>query len=246
KERLLQFRSSAKLLAWLELPARLAARAEKARAGAAQQGRPPSGEVVTDMLIAVATAIVQDMPLRAANLASIAIAGPNAHLWLPTRHREETYLLFTPDETKTEVTIEGVLTPATVELIRLWLEHYRPLLASAVCAAPDNPHLFPAAGQGHRHPSLLNQRFKQRCRKVGGFTLNLQCGRHLAGKLILDEEPHSMGLVSALLDHKSDLTTRRFYAEVDKLIAQRRYHAILAERKSALAGRPRLRWRTSP
>src|SRR5690606_7935232 len=104
------------------------------------------------------------------------------------------YPLFKPSETKTDEAIEGLLAPATVELIRLWLEHYRPLLASAVGAAPDNPHLFPAAGQGHRHPSLLNERFKARCKKVGGFVLNLHCGRHLAGKIILDEEPHSMGL----------------------------------------------------
>jgi len=61
--------------------------------------------------------------------------------------------------------------------------------------------------------------------------------RHLAAKVILDEDPSAMALVQVMLGHLWIKTTESYYAEVNKIIAQRRWQALLsAGARKAMAG----------
>jgi hypothetical protein len=56
------------------------------------------------------------------------------------------------------------------------------------------------------------------------------------GKIILDQDPSAMALVQEVLGHKRIKTTQSYYAEVSKIIAQRRYiHLLEAQSRKALA-----------
>ena len=65
--------------------------------------------------------------------------------------------------------------------------------------------------------------------------IDLHVMRHLAAKVILDQDPSAMALVQEVLGHKKIDTTRAYYAEVCGLVAQSRYLELLdrATRKMA-------------
>jgi integrase len=64
-------------------------------------------------------------------------------------------------------------------------------------------------------------------KKYCGLNLCLHVMRHLAGKIILDQDPSAMALVQEILGHKRIKTTQSYYAEVSKIVAQRRYIHLL-------------------
>lgn len=73
-------------------------------------------------------------------------------------------------------------------------------------------------------------------KKYCGLDLCLHVMRHLAGKIILDQDPSAMSLVQELLGHKKLRTTQFYYAEVSKIVAQRRYiHLLERQARQVLA-----------
>jgi len=62
-----------------------------------------------------------------------------------------------------------------------------------------------------------------------GFKMTEHQFRHLAAKIILDEEPGAYPLLSQLLGHTSLKTAMRFYADLDTTRAAR-HHGMLLER----------------
>ncbi|SEB05698.1 hypothetical protein [Rubrimonas cliftonensis] len=129
--------------------------------------------------------------------------------------------------------------PQTVALLKIYIRDFLPIAQKSVGAAPDNVHLWPgAAGQpaeeggyapglGYLAKDKINQRFRQHLWKHAKLRLCLHVMRHLAGKIILDQDPSAMSLVQHLLGHTKIATTQSYYAEVSQLIAQRRYLHLL-------------------
>jgi integrase len=73
-------------------------------------------------------------------------------------------------------------------------------------------------------------------KKHCGLDLCLHVMRHLAGKIILDQDPSAMSLVQEILAHKRLRTTQSYYAEVSKIVAQRRYvHLLERQARQVLA-----------
>jgi integrase len=126
---------------------------------------------------------------------------------------------------KSQLTVE--LTPQAAEVVQHFVEHFRPWLMVNVGSAPDNPHLFPAGGQGYRDGALLNKGFVDRNRKIGGFLLNMHVQRHLTAFVILTQDPTAMDIVQKVLGHRNRRTTERYYAQIDNILAQQRYHELL-------------------
>jgi integrase len=151
-----------------------------------------------------------------------AFEGDRARLTIPARY------------VKNKKQIDGELTPEAAEIVHFFIKHFRPVLMKAVGASVRNPYLFPAAGGKHRTGTQLNDIFTRRNWKVGGFVLNIHCQRHVCAKLILDDDPTQMELVRILLDHKSIKTTERFYSRINKVIALRQFHDLVARRRREL------------
>ncbi|MFO8080789.1 MAG: hypothetical protein R6V07_10815, partial [Armatimonadota bacterium] len=119
---------------------------------------------------------------------------------------------------------------------------YRPVCMTHANADPDNEHLFPGAeswrkekgqgggyaqGFGYITKEKLNNTFAKHMLKYCMLHMDLHVMRHLAGKIILDQDPSAMSLVQEILGHKKVETTRAYYAEVCQLVAQRRYLDLL-------------------
>jgi integrase len=223
-ERLAQFRDPAKLAAWFETPDRLWERMQ----AVTRRGVPPSPEEINDAIVCVLYQVtVGGCPIRRANLASLRIVGPKRNLLLPERKGQCGQIRIEWWETKNKKELLVELTPHAAEVIHHFIQCFRPKLMINVGSAPDNPYLFPAGGQGHRDGTLLNAAFVDRNRKIGGFLLNVHVQRHLTAFIILKQDPNGMDVVQKILGHRKRETTMRYYAQVDDIVAQQKYHELL-------------------
>jgi hypothetical protein len=232
KERLHQFNDDVKLYNWFVMPEILWERSE----ALVKAQRTPTLEDIGDMMVCVLHRIIRCAPMRRENLAELRCTGPGRNVILPTNKGGVGHMHVDWQEVKNNVNLDAELDVDAVAAIRRWLDVYRPALAKAVGSDDENHFLFPAAGAAHRAGSLLNAPFVDRNLKIGGFHLNLHCSRHLAAKIILDQDPRAMPLVQNLLSHKNMETTQRYYAEVNKIIAQRAFHQLLEAKLLSLKG----------
>ena len=76
-------------------------------------------------------------------------------------------------------------------------------------------------------PSHFQKRISARIRKETGLEAHLHLFRHLAGKLILDQDPKAHGLVQRVLGHKHISTTMGFYTGLETARAMQHYQAIV-------------------
>jgi integrase len=180
-------------------------------------------------------------PMRRSNIARLRIAGENPHIQLPVGPGEGT-LYLPANEMKNLRALHVRIDADTVEMIREFVEVFRPISMEHAKAHPENEHLFPGGcgirkergpdkgyseGFGYFTLSKLNNTFKKHLGKHSMINVDLQVMRHLAGKVILDQDPSAMGLVQEILAHKKIETTRAYYAEVCGLVAQARYLDLL-------------------
>ena len=235
-KRLKQFNDSLTLLRWYDVLRILWERCE----AVVRSKRVPKPEDINDMIVAVLHAITRCCPLRRENLAALRLDGSGASLTLPPNGKGRGYIFIPGAMTKNKDDIHVELTPEAVAMIRFYIEHFRPALMRAVGADPANPYLFPMRGTDHRSGELLNRHFRERNWKYGRFVLNVHCQRHLCAKIILDQDVTKMALVQQLLDHKSIEVTQAYYAEVNKIFAQRVFHAMLESKRLELIKELRL------
>lgn len=230
-ERLRAFTDPVVLHAWFELPYTLLHEMERV----ARAGGPRTLEQCGDAIVAVVYAITLCCPARRNNLACLTIAGPHPGIWLPPTGKGAGRLHVDWSQVKNRTTLHAELDAFAVKVIGLWLRAFRPAFARMVGAAADNPYLFPAKGNGHRAPELLNKAFVDRNRRAG-FVLNLHCQRHLCAKVILDQDPTKMELVRQLLGHRNIRTTERYYADVSAILVQREFHRLLEAHRQSIYG----------
>lgn len=194
-------------------------------------------------------------PLRRENLARFRAFGDDRHLILPLGEGEGR-LHIPAGEVKNEIEITVSIDAETVAMLKTYIERFLPVAQRTAGASPGNPHLFPGAqrakedgtlypeGFGYFTESKLNTVFHRHVTRFCTLDINLHLMRHLAGKIILDIDPSAMSLVKEILGHKRLSTTESYYAEVNAIIAQRRYMELLdAGTRRALASR---RFRIGP
>ncbi|WP_026988477.1 site-specific integrase [Fodinicurvata fenggangensis] len=222
KERLRQFNDPLAIVTWYNLPECLVTEA-KTRLARSDKDL----EAMNLALVAVLHRILRCAPLRRRNLAGLRISGPSPQVTLPPAGRGKGRITIEAEQVKNERQIDIELDQEAVSLLRWWIQEVRPLLARSVGAAPDNVFLFPAQGDQHRAKELLNYHFRKTNERHGGFRMNLHLARHLTAKILLDSDPAQMDLVQNLLGHKSRRVTESYYAEVQQILVQRRWHEIL-------------------
>lgn len=229
-----QFRNPMTLLAWFRMPETLIAEAKRLLA---KPGREQEGCV--RVISALCHLLLRDVPLRRGDLGPLSIVGDDRTLILPPGRGGTGRIVLTT--AKTGVAIDRPLSERTTAVLRWWITKLRPAFIRRLGADPASPYLFPAAGtvKPYRDEAMLNRGFQADNQKHGGFRLNLHAMRHLVGKVILDADPSQIDLVRHMLTHESVETTRRYYAEVDEILAQRKIHEILADAERGLARRTR-------
>ncbi len=238
------FSDPSQLRRWFEAPSVLWALACKPIAA----GRRPTISHVALARSALIARIGQYVvPARRANFARLRHDGDNRHLLLPSGEREGT-LRIPANEGKTLREIHVQIDPETVRMLKYYIKNFLPVARDHAGAEKGNPHLFPGAGGkevqdggyasgfGYHTKTKLNGTFKKHLKKYCGLNLCMHVMRHLAGKIIVDQDPSAMSLVQEILGHKTVKTTQAYYAEVSKLVAQRRYvHLLEKQSRRVLA-----------
>lgn len=229
-----QFTNALTLLAWFRMPDTLIDAAKRLLAA---PGREQEGLV--RVISALCHLILRDVPLRRGDLGPLTIAGDDRTVLLPPGRGGVGKIVLTT--AKTGTSIDRPLSPKTTAILRWWIAELRPDFVRHLGADVASPYLFPSAGtvKPYRDEGMLNAAFQRDNEKFGGFRLNLHAMRHLVGKIILDEDPSQIDLVRRMLTHESAETTRRYYAEIDEILMQRKVHEILADAERGVAGRTR-------
>jgi integrase len=197
----------------------------------AERGTPRRGAVM--MEIAVAIAILQNVPLRIANLAGLRL---DRHLVRPGGPRALWQIDIPPHEVKNDQALVYELPRATTTLVDRFIRRFRPVLTS-----PGNPYLFSVGSRG-KYPHALSQQIRWVLAHWVGIDMTPHQFRHFAGRLMQQYSPGAFAAIAQLLGHKDVKTASAYYAELDTLSAGRQFDEILeAERSGA-----RLRGRRQP
>ncbi|MDO6588531.1 hypothetical protein Q4543_23995 [Salipiger sp. 1_MG-2023] len=244
KLKLARFSEESRLRRYFEAPGELWKMACKGL----QKGRRPSKQHIALARNALFLRISQYTgPLRRTSLVGLRHEGDDPHLILPTGSGTGT-LIIPAIETKTLSELHIQIDPETVKMIKYYIAHFLPEARRLARARVGNPHLFPGypkkendasahpPGLGHMSKEKANNTFRNQLWRHFRIDLNLHVMRHLAGKIILDQDPSAMELVRILLDHRRIETTQSYYAEVNAIIAQHRYlHLLERSQRSVLA-----------
>ena len=215
RERLRALDDPEKMDALLGLPAALWAEVKAMGAPDLAGARLLRGAVALEVLIMA--------PIRISNLQHLRLGedllpGPRGGLTIA----------LAAGRTKNRQPFEAVLPKDSARLLNSYLERYQPLLAEKRC-----PWLFPnAAGTGPMTDAMLRTQIVRLARLRAGVVLHPHLFRHIAVKLILDNEPGAYGRARLTLGHRSVQTTETFYAGTDSRRAMDLYGAeVLRLRK---------------
>jgi integrase len=170
--------------------------------------------------IALAIELLLMAPIRRKNLAAIHI---ERHI-TRTRagHRGTVHLVIPADETKNGEPLEFELATETAQLLKVYLENYRPRLVSA-----DTPWLFPGKDGGPKTPAALASQIKRAVYAGTGLEMNAHLFRHLAAKLYLEDHPGGYEVVRRVLGHRSLQTTVSAYCGTETAAATRHFDKII-------------------
>jgi integrase len=180
-----QFEDPKKLAALLMLPQRIIAQVD--RRGALRR------RDAVRAALAVAVAILLKAPLRASNLAGLRL---DRHLHFVG---DRAFISIPAEETKNHQPIELELSPGSTQLLRRYVERYRPLLTGV-----PTPWLFPGENGARRSSSGFGVQLRDFIAKEAGIAITPHQFRHLAAKLSLDHDQNDVESPRRLLGHKSD------------------------------------------
>jgi integrase len=172
------------------------------------------------------------VPLRMANVAELAF---EQHISWPAGRNGRAWLLIPGVKTKTGEPYEAELSGELLAMLRT----YRDKILSKLSGRRRN-EIFVAVDGRRKRAETISDLFKETTLAHLGFTVTPHQMRHIAAKLILDQNPGAFELVKQLLGHKSLKTTIAFYAGLDTSRAVRHHHALIqavrAERLTGVGG----------
>jgi len=179
--------------------------------------------------IALAISILLHAPFRMHNLVNLRL---DEHIIRPGGIRGPVHLVIPHNEAKGGETIEYPIQGEAKELLDLYLTQYRPVLCGERC-----PWLFPALDDKRKSQATLSQQIKETVGKKTGLKITPHQFRHLAAKILLDQNPGQYEALRQLLAHKSTKATMTFYAGLQTANAARHYDQIINEKRERLSQR---------
>ena len=212
---------------------------------AAQAAKQPMAEITALRLFAgsVAYAVQLSRPLRTSSLRHARISaqgGVDANLLRSPKAESHLTLRFAPWEIKNGVWVNVDVTGSDAEILREWLDRWRPRLIALQGLNPDCPYLFPGSSQpvsvsgdplvlppGCYSPSAFLDLWSD-ASDILGIRQTPHRMRHVVALLILTAHPGNYALVSSVLGNRED-TARRYYGRDDgQAAAQVARQAMLA------------------
>jgi len=213
------------IVALIELPDKLW---RTARRGLATS-RWPFIDVQNSLLVDV----LLHAPMRPRNLASLKF---DEHVHWPQGHRKPAVITLRGEETKNDV-------PVVVELPTVLSERlhiYRNEIAPAVTGKRPDAVFVSFKGKP-RTQAAIKVAIERTVLRHLGVKMTPHQFRHLAAKIILDNNPGAFELVRQLLGHKNLKTTTNFYAGIDTRRAGRPHADLIMKLRDSKLSRGRRR-----
>lgn len=174
--------------------------------------------------IGLAIEILLMAPMRMGNLSQLRI---DQHV---TGYGEELHIVLPGSETKNGEEVVYPLKGESMDLFDLYLRRYRPRLAGEDCV-----WLFPNIRGSRKVQETLSHQIKKTILDETGLTITPHQFRHLAAKLLLDNQPGNYEGARQLLTHRSLKSTTNFYTELQTKNAAREFDQMLHEKRQKLA-----------
>ncbi len=132
------------------------------------------------------------------------------------------------EEIKNGIGVEVPLTPESTELMRAYIQEFRPLGPNA-----DSDWLFPNRDHADRSrtPAGFAKAIASAIEQRVGLRVNLHAFRAYAGSLVLSANPHAIDDVRAILGHSGFETAMIFYRRSNQQGAARRLSDEIAKRR---------------
>lgn len=173
-----------------------------------------------DLQNALAIDILLVAPLRMRNLTALKF---DEHIRWPQGQGKQAILLFKSEETKNNVPLEFELPAPLSERLHVYRNKIAP---TVIGRRPD--HIFLTWRGKPRTQAAIAVAIEKTVLKYVGVRLTPHQFRHLAAKIILDENPGAYELVRELMGHKNMQTTTNFYAGIDTRRAGRAHIKLIA------------------
>jgi len=132
------------------------------------------------------------------------------------------HLLIPGTLVKNRQPLEFVMPQRAVELIDIYWDHFRPRLVTA-----PGSWLFPGQ-HGPKNRMGMSKQISETIHKATGLRMHAHLFRHLAGHLILKNNPGEFETVRVLLGHRSIETTTAFYCGMEQMDAFARFDKIVS------------------
>jgi integrase len=174
-----------------------------------------------DLQNGLAVDILLVAPLRMKNLTALNF---DEHIHWPEGQGKPAIVVFKADETKNKVPLEFELPPVLSDRLHLLRNQIAPMVTGR---RPD--HLFVTWRGKPRPQGALAVAIEKTVLKYVGVRLTPHQFRHLAAKIILDQNPGAFELVRELMGHKNIQTTINFYAGIDTKRAGRAQIELIAK-----------------
>jgi integrase len=126
---------------------------------------------------------------------------------------------------KNGVGIEAELPRALARRIALHLQVHHKLRCSVATTK-----LFPSRAGGARAPEVLARAIKRAVGRYVGAEFNVHAQRHLAVKLLLDDNTDNVAVAQRLLGHRDARTTVSMYGTITTRAAQKSWQASIQRR----------------
>jgi len=111
---------------------------------------------------------------------------------------------------------------AIVDLIKVYLDRYRPLLLKK-----PSTKLFISFNGRPKTPAEIGAQLPKFISRHTGLVMNVHLFRHFAAYLYLKANPGHYESVRQLLAHKDIATTVRFYTKLEQIESFRQYDTVI-------------------
>lgn len=201
RDALRQFDDIKSLITFIHLPEIMFKRSRRAKS--------PTRDDALLMQSAIAIRILQEDPIRLANLVSLNwetnFVASTPRKGAPVR------LKLSKRETKNRVDHDDPIPADLIEWIEVYMNSYQPLLAGNSTA-----YLFPGREGGTKHPHSLREQIQNTLKREAGLSLTPHQYRHLSVKISLMFNPKDRDAPTDFLRHKDKNTVRLAYRELDQ------------------------------